>query len=55
MFIGEGLTNREIAKQLSLSEKTIKNYVSQIYSKLHVPRRSQAATIATERRLRRQQ
>ncbi len=55
VFIGEGLTNREIAEQLSLSEKTIKNYVSQIYSKLHVERRSQAATIATERRLRKLQ
>ena len=55
VFIGEGLTNREIAEQLSLSEKTIKNYVSQIYSKLHVQRRSQAATIATERRLRKEQ
>ena len=55
VFIGEGLTNREIAEQLSLSEKTIKNYVSQIYSKLHVQRRSQAATIATERRLRKLQ
>ena len=54
-YIGEGLTNREIAEQLSLSEKTIKNYVSQIYSKLHVQRRSQAATIATERRLRKLQ
>ncbi len=55
VFIGEGLTNREIAEQLSLSEKTIKNYVSQIYSKLHVQRRSQAAAIATERRLRKEQ
>jgi DNA-binding NarL/FixJ family response regulator len=54
-YIGEGLTNREIAEQLELSEKTIKNYVSQIYSKLHVQRRSQAATIATERRLRKEQ
>ena len=51
-YIGEGLTNREIAEQLSLSEKTIKNYVSKIYAKLHIKRRSQAATIATERRLR---
>jgi two-component system, NarL family, response regulator DevR len=54
-FIGQGMTNREIAEQLQLSEKTIKNYVSQIYSKLHVERRSQAATIATERRLRKEQ
>jgi DNA-binding NarL/FixJ family response regulator len=40
VFIGEGLTNREISEQFWLSEKTIKNYVSQIYSKLHVQRRS---------------
>lgn len=53
-MIGEGLTNREIAGQLSLSEKTVKNYVSQIYSKLHVERRSQAARLATERRLRKE-
>ena len=53
-LIGSGLTNREIAGELGLSEKTIKNYVSQIYSKLHVERRSQAATIATERRLRKE-
>lgn len=54
-LIGDGLTNREIAEQLSLSEKTIKNYVSQIYAKLHVERRSQAARLATERRIRREQ
>ena len=53
-MIGDGLTNREIAGQLSLSEKTVKNYVSQIYSKLHVERRSQAARLATERRLRKE-
>lgn len=54
-LIGEGLTNREIAEQLSLTEKTVKNYVSQIFSKLNVQRRSQVAGMATERRLRRQQ
>lgn len=54
-MIGDGLTNREIAEQLSLSEKTIKNYVSEIYAKLHVERRSQASSLATERRLRKQQ
>jgi DNA-binding NarL/FixJ family response regulator len=53
-MIGEGLTNREIANRLRLSEKTVKNYVSQIYSKLHVERRSQASRLATERRLRKQ-
>ena len=54
-LIGDGLTNREIAGELSLSDKTIKNYVSQIYSKLDVERRSQAARLATERRMRRSQ
>jgi DNA-binding NarL/FixJ family response regulator len=53
--IAEGQTNREIARDLRLSEKTIKNYVSQIYSKLNVERRSQAATLATERRMRKYQ
>ena len=54
-FIGEGLTNREIANELRLSEKTIKNCVSQIYAKLNIERRSQAASIATEHRLRKDQ
>ncbi|MEZ4503711.1 MAG: response regulator transcription factor [Dehalococcoidia bacterium] len=54
-MIGDGLTNREIADRLSLSEKTVKNYVSELYSKLRVQRRAQAASLATERRLRKQQ
>lgn len=54
-FIADGLTNRGIADRLHLSEKTVKNYVSEIYSKLNVERRSQAATMATERRMRKQQ
>ena len=54
-LIGDGLSNREIAGQVNLSEKTVKNYVSHIYSKLHVERRSQATGLATERRIRRDQ
>jgi DNA-binding NarL/FixJ family response regulator len=53
-FIGGGLTNREIAGELSISEMTVKNYVSVIYSKLHVEGRAQAAREATERRMRRE-
>jgi DNA-binding NarL/FixJ family response regulator len=50
-MIAEGMTNGEIASALSLSQKTIKNYASQIYAKLNVERRSQAARLATERRM----
>ncbi|GDY64418.1 DNA-binding response regulator [Streptomyces avermitilis] len=42
-LIGEGLTNREIGERLHLAEKTIKNYVSSLLSKLGMQRRSQAA------------
>ncbi len=42
-LIGEGMTNREIAEHMFLSEKTVKNYVSSLLSKLGMQRRSQAA------------
>jgi DNA-binding NarL/FixJ family response regulator len=42
-LIGEGLTNRTIGERLHLAEKTIKNYVSSLLSKLGMERRSQAA------------
>jgi DNA-binding NarL/FixJ family response regulator len=42
-LVAKGLTNKEIAHDLRLSEKTIKNYLSNVYSKLHVGRRSQIA------------
>ena len=42
-LIADGLTNREIGVQLKLAEKTVKNYVSTILSKLEVGRRAEAA------------
>jgi len=42
-LVAEGLTNKEIATQLNLSEKTVKNYLANIYSKLQIGRRSQVA------------
>ncbi|MEV6419613.1 response regulator transcription factor [Streptomyces sp. NPDC051662] len=42
-LIGEGMTNRAIGAELHLAEKTIKNYVSSLLSKLGMERRSQAA------------
>ena len=41
--IGEGLTNRQIAERMFLSEKTAKNYVSSVLTKLGMQRRTQAA------------
>ncbi len=49
-LIGQGLTNRQIAGQLFLSEKTVKNHISRLLGKLGVERRVQAAVIATEAR-----
>ena len=49
-LIAEGKTNREIAEVVSLSDKTVKNYVSNILAKLEVSRRSQAAAYVAERR-----
>ncbi|MEV0173584.1 response regulator transcription factor [Streptomyces sp. NPDC050803] len=46
-LIGDGLTNREIGKRLYLSEKTVKNHISRLLSKLGVQRRVQAAVLAT--------
>lgn len=42
-LIGDGLTNRQIAEHMYLSEKTAKNYVSSLLAKLGMHRRSQAA------------
>jgi two-component system, NarL family, response regulator DevR len=42
-LVAEGRTNREIGDELHLAEKTVKNYVSSILSKLEVARRAEAA------------
>ena len=49
-LIAEGKTNREIAEELYLSEKTVKNYVSSILAKLNLHRRSQAAAFLAQLR-----
>jgi DNA-binding NarL/FixJ family response regulator len=46
-LIGEGLTNRQIGEQMYLAEKTVKNYVSALFAKLGVERRTQAAVYAS--------
>ena len=45
-LVAEGQTNRQIAGELCLAEKTIKNYVSNLLAKLGMERRTQAATYA---------
>ncbi|HTW13886.1 MAG TPA: response regulator transcription factor [Nocardioides sp.] len=47
-LIGDGLTNRQIASQMYLAEKTVKNYVSAMLAKLGVQTRTQAAVYATK-------
>ncbi|MGA9775088.1 MAG: response regulator transcription factor [Candidatus Dormiibacterota bacterium] len=42
-LVAEGRTNKEIARELHLAEKTVKNYVSSILTKLEVARRAEAA------------
>jgi DNA-binding NarL/FixJ family response regulator len=45
-LIGEGLTNRQIGERMFLAEKTVKNYVSSLFAKLGMERRTQAAAYA---------
>jgi two-component system response regulator DevR len=46
-LIAEGKTNRQIAEDMYLAEKTVKNYVSNLLTKLGMERRTQAASYAT--------
>jgi len=45
-LIGEGYSNRQIADELFLAEKTVKNYVSALFAKLGMTRRTEAAALA---------
>ena len=47
-LVAEGLTNRQIASRMFLAEKTVKNYVSSMLSKLGLESRTQAAVFATK-------
>lgn len=46
-LLGEGLTNRQIAGRMFLAEKTVKNYVSRLLTKLGLERRTQAAAFVS--------
>ena len=48
-LVAEGKTNKEIAAALGLSDKTVKNYLANVFQKLHVTRRSQAAAYFVRR------
>jgi DNA-binding NarL/FixJ family response regulator len=48
-LIAEGKTNKEIAGEVFLSDKTVKNYVSSILTKLNLRRRSEAAAFIARR------
>jgi DNA-binding NarL/FixJ family response regulator len=48
-LVAEGKTNKEIAAALGLSDKTVKNYLSHVFEKLHLSRRSEAAAFFARR------
>jgi DNA-binding NarL/FixJ family response regulator len=50
MLVAEGKTNKQIAAEVFLSDKTVKNYVSSILSKLNLERRAQAAAFVAKQR-----
>jgi DNA-binding NarL/FixJ family response regulator len=47
-LIGDGMTNRQIGEHMFLAEKTVKNYVSALFAKLGMERRTQAAAYAAK-------
>lgn len=51
LHVAEGKTNKEIATEIFLSDKTVKNYVSSILAKLNLERRAQAAAFVAKHRI----
>jgi two-component system, NarL family, response regulator DevR len=51
LLVAEGKTNKEIASEIFLSDKTVKNYVSSILAKLNLERRAQAAAFVAKHRM----
>jgi DNA-binding NarL/FixJ family response regulator len=49
-LIGQGLTNRQIGERMFLAEKTVKNYTSNLFTKLGMSRRTQAAAFVANLR-----
>jgi two-component system, NarL family, response regulator DevR len=50
-LVSQGKTNKDIANTIYLSEKTVRNYVSSVLSKLHLSTRSEAAAYAVRHRV----
>jgi len=50
-LMAEGLTNKEIAVSMQLSDKTVKNYVANMFQKLQISRRAQAAAYFVKRQV----
>ena len=49
-LIAQGCTNKEAASSMGLTEKTVKNYLSTVFEKLGINRRSQAAALYAQER-----
>jgi DNA-binding NarL/FixJ family response regulator len=49
-LVAEGKTNREVATSLNLRDKTVKNYLANVFQKLQITRRAQAAALLANRR-----
>ncbi len=49
-LVAEGKTNKEIATAMGLSDKTVKNYLANVFQKLHITRRAQAAAFFAKRK-----